>query len=240
MEFLWSAFILGIISNVHCLAMCGPLAFSLPIHQASTSAQLMYAAWYNLARILMYVLLGVLAASMGNSIFSANFQSTVSIVAGILLIASVFVPNLARRLQSTMNVQFFNRGLGKLYTQLMQKPKLINLGIIGAINGLLPCGMVYIALVGALLSGGALNGGLYMLSFGLGTLPVMMASPVLGSRIRKMIGTKWNFLIPIYIFLFGVLLILRGANLGIPYVSPEIVKDGDKTELHCHPAENEN
>lgn len=97
-----------------------------------------------------------------------------------------------------------------------------SLGLLGLLNGLLPCGLVYVALAGAVSQGSLLAGSGYMLVFGLGTLPMMLAVSLSGKLLPPALRLKLNGAIPVGICLLAGLLILRGMSLGIPYVSPDL------------------
>ena len=91
---------------------------------------------------------------------------------------------------------------------------------IGYLNGLLPCGLVYMAIFGALATGNAWEGSLYMALFGLGTVPLMTTAIYLGNFLTKTIKQRVLKLIPAFVVVIGLLFIIRGLGLGIPYLSP--------------------
>lgn len=92
----------------------------------------------------------------------------------------------------------------------------------GAINGLLPCGMVYVALLNALLADSLGASFLAMIAFGVGTLPVMIFIPFMSNKIGVETRKKLNRSIPYVLTVVGLMIALRGMNLGIPFVSPRI------------------
>jgi hypothetical protein len=94
------------------------------------------------------------------------------------------------------------------------------------LNGLLPCGLVYVAMAGAVSRGTVLSGVGYMAAFGLGTMPTMLAISLSGKILPPSIRLKLRSAIPVSVFLLAALLILRGMSLGIPYVSPDLVAGG--------------
>jgi sulfite exporter TauE/SafE len=100
---------------------------------------------------------------------------------------------------------------------------------IGFLNGLLPCGMVYLALGSAIATGSVTGGGMFMMFFGLGTMPALMLVG-LGGQIFgfKYVLQKW---MPYMIATMGMVLILRGMNLGIPFLSPHIELNNN---IICH------
>ena len=104
--------------------------------------------------------------------------------------------------------------------------------MIGILNGLLPCGMIYVALTSALATQNILQGGLIMTFFGIGTMPALIMVAIGGQYFGITIRKKIQNLLPIFIFTVGVLLILRGMNLGIPFISPHLGIGVDK--ISCH------
>jgi hypothetical protein len=113
---------------------------------------------------------------------------------------------------------------------LLRTRSLGALGILGALTGLLPCGLVYVACVGATATGGLLRGVEYMAAFGVGTVPMMLALGLSGKLIHASVRTKLVRLVPVSVCVLAALLILRGLSLGIPYVSPDLSAAG----ASCH------
>ncbi len=218
----WAAISIGLVSSFHCLGMCGPIAFALPLNRNSLLSQLLGALVYNLGRLTTYGILGLAFGLIGKSLVLAGAQRFLSVSAGIFMILSVVLP----KISAAVNIDAFTfKYIGKLksaFGQLFKKSSLESLFLIGVLNGLLPCAMVYIALAGAVAEGNMLDGMIFMLFFGAGTLPMMYTSSILGSFITLKVRNKLQKLIPIMIFIIGVLFVLRGMNLGIPYVSPAI------------------
>jgi sulfite exporter TauE/SafE len=98
-----------------------------------------------------------------------------------------------------------------------------SLVLLGALNGLLPCGLVYVALAGAVARGTLADAVLYMAFFGLGTMPTMLAIGLSGKICPPAWRLKLRGAIPAGVCLVAGLLILRGMGLGIPYLSPSLV-----------------
>jgi len=222
-----TAFIIGLSGSFHCIGMCGPLALALPFKYNTFAANLLAKFLYNLGRITTYSFLGIIIGLLGLQVMLSGYQQSISIGLGILLfIFGIIYLFKAQVLSNNLFINFLKKSLGRF----LQKKQIHTLFIIGLLNGLLPCGLVYIALSGAILTDSPLEGGLYMLGFGLGTLPAMLSI----SLANKIIPIKSrNFikrLTPYFIFLFALLLILRGLNLNIPLLSPKM----DKQAIHCH------
>lgn len=228
-----SSFLLGLFGSFHCIGMCGPIVLSLPYNNSNQSLS---ALQYNFGRILAYGTLGLIFGIFGKGLIINGIQQWVSIFAGILLIVSVFAPKLIGiKWVIFKPLQFFYSGVKNKLSYLFKSRSKYRLLGIGFINGFLPCGLVYIALVTALLSSSILDAVLAMLMFGLGTSPslivLMYSSKIISANLRLKI-TKF---IPVFIVLLGLIFILRGLGLGIPYISPnnEVLKPSI-TQESCH------
>jgi len=222
-----TALILGLAGSMHCLGMCGPIVLALPDKNSSAKITFfMGRLYYNLGRVITYVILGFVFGALGQVISLAGFQSTLSIVLGILVIASLFLP-LSKTLDFFTNNSLWKKTLG----QLFRKKSYSALAGIGLLNGFLPCGLVYTALAGASAGGDVLYGGAFMLMFGLGTIPALIVLSFVGKQTKL----NWRGLVkralPAMALILGSLLILRGLSLGIPYISPDLSKKGTKKEL---------
>lgn len=218
----WAAITIGLVSSFHCLGMCGPIAFALPLNRSSVWSQFIGAFTYNLGRLTTYGTLGLLFGLIGKSLVMAGAQRFLSVTAGVFMILSVVLP----KISASVNIDAFTfKYIGKLksaFGQLFQKSSLISLFLIGLLNGLLPCAMVYIALAGAVAEGDMLGGMAFMVYFGIGTLPMMYSASILGAFLTVNLRNKLQKAIPVMVFIIGVLFILRGMNLGIHYLSPKI------------------
>lgn len=235
---LLSAFILGLVGNFHCLGMCGPIALAIPLKDNSTSTRLLSILIYNAGRIFTYTLLGALIGFIGKGVFLMGFQQKLSIILGAaIIIYAVFI--IVKRKSSLLNnllATKFYRLKNAMGSFLRKKTYDANL-LLGLLNGLLPCGMIYIALAGALASESVFSSAAFMLFFGLGTLPVMMILPWVATYISSNVRIRLNKIIPYTLLVFGLLLILRGSNLGIPYLSPQVVTEQPAligADIYCH------
>jgi sulfite exporter TauE/SafE len=108
--------------------------------------------------------------------------------------------------------------------------------IIGFLNGLLPCGLVYMAVFGAIALGQPLKGSVYMALFGIGTIPLMTTAIYLGNFLTNNIKQRILKVIPVVVVVIGLLFILRGLGLGIPYVSPseKVAVEQVSSQYECH------
>lgn len=222
MIFIWSAISLGLVSNFHCLGMCGPIALAVPVKSHSISSKLTSILTYNSGRIFTYAIIGGIFGIFGQGISMVGFQQQLSLFLGILIILSAIailidrktsflsqlLPSQALKLQKTMG-------------SYLRKQGYMNNFVLGFLNGLLPCGLVYFALVGALSTGSFINGILFMIFFGIGTLPVMVLMPWIKDLLTVNFRSKLQKSVPIFLLVFGAILFFRGANLGIPFLSPK-------------------
>ena len=232
---LLSAVILGLLSSFHCVGMCGPIAFVLPVDRTNKYKQGYQTLLYHLGRLLAYSSIGLLFGLLGKGLYIAGFQQRLSILLGILMIALVLIP--LRILNKYNFSKPVYRGIGIIKSKLglyLKKKSSKAIFTIGFFNGFLPCGMVYMALVGAVATSEFYLGGLYMFLFGLGTIPVMTVAVYSKNIFSLNIRNKVQKAIPVFVVLIGLLFILRGLGLGIPYVSPKDVKlHVQNTPIEC-------
>ncbi|HEV7380931.1 MAG TPA: sulfite exporter TauE/SafE family protein, partial [Dyadobacter sp.] len=170
------AFTMGLMSSFHCIGMCGPIALALPVQNGNHFQQFAALAIYNSGRALTYGILGFLIGSVGASLAWIGYLRYLSILAGVAMLVYVFW---AAKLESYLHTPiFWQKGVGfvkKKMSDMLRSRKMSSWFLLGSFNGLLPCGMVYLALISSVATGSMAGGGLYMLLFGLGTMPMMMA-----------------------------------------------------------------
>lgn len=234
---LLSAFIFGLLGSFHCVGMCGPIAFLLPLDRKNNTKRVMQLLSYHLGRLLTYSVLGLIFGIIGKSLNLFGFQQQLSIIIGILMITFIVIPT------RVFNRYNFSKPLYKLVGKVkkamgseLKKKSPGTFFTIGYLNGLLPCGLVYMAIFGALGTGNAWEGSLYMIIFGLGTIPLMTTAIYLGNFLTTSVKQYILKAIPVFVVVIGMLFILRGLGLGIPYVSPsEMVTVEKATAKHsCH------
>jgi len=231
---LWTAFVVGLFGSLHCIGMCGPITLALPGFQNHLPRVVSSRLLYNLGRTLTYAFMGAVIGLAGEGISLAGAQRWLSIVSGVLLIVIVLIPvSVSSRFQLLKPAYSFTEYLKKKFGRLLKTSSVSSVFLIGILNGFLPCGLVYVALAGALATGGLVEGTLYMAFFGIGTIPLMFAFSVFGQFIGVNVRRKFNKIVPVFIVLLGVIFILRGLNLGIPYISPKLGAGG----MHSHQTE---
>lgn len=232
---LWTALIFGLLGSFHCIGMCGPIAFMLPVSRDNELKKFIQVLLYHAGRLLAYSTIGLAFGIVGKTLNLFDLQQHLSILTGILMISVILIPSLAT---SKSNISGpITLAIGKIKSSmggLLKKKSPDMFFTIGVLNGFLPCGLVYLAVFGAVASGTALQGSLYMILFGLGTIPLMtsvvyskgLISPALRQQVRK--------LIPVFVVLIGIIFIIRGLGLGIPYLSPAPVAELISAEASCH------
>jgi len=235
---LITALTLGLIGSLHCAGMCGPIAIAIPLAKEGWLKKLSGGLLYNFGRILTYGALGAIFGLLGRGIKLAGLQQWASITIGIVMILSVLFPVIFRGKINIENV--LNKYAGHLtggFRKLLSMESQAALFIVGLINGLLPCGLVYLAVAGAINTNEVEMGIAFMMLFGLGTTPMLLGISLMGSVISLKWKKKVSKVIPAFIILLGLLFILRGMNLGIPYISPKTekleVKQEMKTDEPC-------
>ena len=232
---LYSAFIFGLISSFHCIGMCGPIAMMLPVDRTNQAKKITQIITYHIGRLSAYGAIGFIFGLLGKGFFLAGIQQNLSIFIGIAMIVVVLIPEkifarynfskpvyrLISKIKTVLGSQFRNKSYKSLFT-------------IGLLNGFLPCGMVYVALFGAIAMQSASLGVLYMVLFGLGTVPMMSSIVYINSFLTVPIRNKIQKVIPYVAVLIGCLFILRGLGLGIPYISPSNMSLFVQEDPNCH------
>lgn len=220
MTVILAGILLGLTSSLHCIGMCGPIAMAIPVDRSSQGKMLLGIGAYNIGRTLTYGILGLIVGSFGLSLATFGVLQWISIIAGVLLIVFAWRKYLID-LPWIPKIDL-NRHLNGIFGKVIRSNSRFKLLFLGMINGLLPCGMVYIALLNAILAGDIYSGAIAMIAFGIGTMPAMIAVSYTASRITGNLRVKLNRLVPYVMTVVGLLIVLRGLNLGIPYLSPEI------------------
>lgn len=230
-----SALVLGLLGSFHCIGMCGPIAFMLPVDRTNTFKKVSQIAIYHVGRLLAYSFIGLIFGLIGKSLYIFGFQQQLSIAIGILMIAVVLIP------QTIFNKYNFSKPVYKAISKVKSalgnafKRKTADTFLtIGFLNGFLPCGLVYMAVFGAIAGGNAFDGMLYMAIFGLGTIPLMTTAIYFSHFLKGAVRQKIQKAIPVFVVLIGILFVLRGLGLGIPYISPTPVYDVVSNSIDCH------
>jgi sulfite exporter TauE/SafE len=231
MSLIFTAISLGLLGSFHCVGMCGPIALALPLDRSSYLKKSAGILLYNFGRALTYAGFGVLFGLVGKGFAIFGLQQILSIVLGSLILFSVIIPSKYKpEFKFLQPFYTFINSLKYRMSDLFSRRSLPSLFSIGILNGLLPCGFVYLAVAGAVASGSASNGALFMAGFGLGTIPVMMMTSWFAHLVSMKFRERLSKVFPFVISAMAILMILRGMNLGIPYVSPKM----ESKEISCH------
>ncbi|MBK9626584.1 MAG: sulfite exporter TauE/SafE family protein [Flavobacteriales bacterium] len=230
---LAAAFVLGLAGSAHCIGMCGPIALAVPSSSPRWGARLLSTLILNSGRLFTYALLGLAFGAFGTGSRLAGLQQGVSIAAGVVLLLSVAVPGVLERWLPHGRVSLVIGRLRSVLGRNLRRTAPEALFLSGVLNGLLPCGLVYAAAIGSTVTGSLLSGVAFMVLFGLGTWPalvaVRMGGGLLGTDFRQFLRRTSPYLVSAV----AVLMILRGLELGIPFVSPgEITRPLQATNCH--------
>jgi sulfite exporter TauE/SafE len=232
---LYSALLFGLISSLHCIGMCGPIAMMLPVNKSNPAEKVIQILIYHIGRLTAYASLGLIFGLLGRGFYMAGIQQQLSIAVGILMIVIVVVPErefmkynfskpvyrLLSKIKSNLGNQFKRKSPDAFFT-------------IGLLNGFLPCGLVYAALFGAIAMQNLTLSVTYMILYGIGTIPMMSAVVYLSNLLSIPVRNKLQKIIPIVAVFIGIMFIFRGLGLDIAYLSPSDTNLFVKANASCH------
>lgn len=215
--------------------MCGPIAMMLPVDRSNEAKKITQIITYHIGKLTAYGTLGLIFGLLGRSFYLAGMQQQLSIIVGILMILVAIIPErifakynfskpvykVITKVKSSLGQQFKNKSYKSLFT-------------IGLLNGFLPCGMVYVALFGAIAMQNVSLGIGYMILFGIGTIPMMVAVVYASGLISFSFRGTIQKAIPLVAVIIGMLFIIRGLGLDIPYLSPSNMSLFVQLEANCH------
>ncbi len=224
------ALLMGFTGSLHCAGMCGPIVWIMPFQAYKGFKKVIALGLYHTGRISVYAFLAVILHSF-RSLFDPKMQQYISIILGAtLLVAGIlsFIPNHFIKFKLPWAEQ-----VKKQLGNIIGKPGLSTIAIAGMLNGLLPCGLVYMALSASLTATTTLQSVAMMYIFGIGTLPMLVSITLLKTKLAFLRTNNVRKLVPVVVFAFGCLFILRGMNLGIPYLSPKVVIAHNEIKSCC-------
>jgi len=233
-EIISIAFVMGLAGSLHCIGMCGPIAFSLAPAGRTTGERLQASLLYNAGRVISYSWLGLVAGLAGKVIVAPRLQQFVSIALSLLMVIYLVFQYRGIKAGSASPFQHLFLKLRAILGRLLNLRSRSSFLGVGLLNGLLPCGTIYLALASSFLTGTSLKGSLFMAAFGLGTFPAMFATVFFGSLLSYELRSKIRRGVPLILGLTAALLLLRGLNLGIPYLSPSGATDASAASVVCH------
>ncbi len=216
---------MGLLSSFHCLGMCGPIALALPVGSDSKIARFIGILTYNLGRAITYALLGLAFGTIATTVKWMGYFKYLSIAAGVIMIAYVlFYSKIEKYTSQFSPIQsFLSRLKSKMGLQLRKKNKAAWF-VLGNLNGLLPCGMVYLALISSMATGSSIKSAAFMFIYGIGTFPMMVGIGYFKQLITPVIRTKMRYLVPIMLSIAGLVLIFRGL----------LINYSDSSDSHSH------
>lgn len=229
-QIIISGFSLGILSSFHCVGMCGPLALSIPIQEKSVQKKILKSALYNIGRISTYAFFGLLFGIVGRGFFLSGFQQYFSICIGAIILFFLIFQFVKKPFSIAQKI---NQKVQQLVLLFLNKEENYKMYLFGVANGLLPCGMVYLAIAAAVTFGNINSSILFMIFFGIGTFPAMMTLSLFRFSIHSKSRAFIKRLTPLVMAIMGLMLIARGLNLGVPYLSPQIQSSAAKKAI-CH------
>ncbi len=224
------AFVMGLTGSLHCAGMCGAIVWVMPFKVFTGFRRVLAISLYHLGRISVYAGMAAVLHSF-RSLFDPQVQQVVSVGLGVVLLiagAISFFPGVLKTAGRVPWSGYVTRQLGSF----IGHPGLGKILVAGMLNGMLPCGLVYMALSASMSATTLPSVVGFMYVFGLGTLPLLLSITLLKGRINLRIPAARK-LVPVVTFFFGCLFILRGLNLGVPYISPKIVVTGGKMIHSC-------
>ncbi len=212
------AFFIGLFGSIHCIGMCGPLAFAIPIAENKWWLVVGDKVLYNIGRIVTYSFLGLLIGFIGKQLWVYGLQQGISLLSGLLIILAGLTRLFKMRVTNNKVLSTIMLPVNKLLGYALRHHS--GHFIIGLINGLLPCGFVYLALAGAINTPTPATAATFMFWFGTGTFPLMLIATIGSGFIGPIVRRRINRVIPYVMVCLGFWFILRGLNLDIPYLSP--------------------
>ncbi|RZK50789.1 MAG: sulfite exporter TauE/SafE family protein [Pedobacter sp.] len=211
---------IGFLGSLHCGLMCGPLVLALPIDAKSSSSNFWMHMQYQIGRILTYGVFGFILGSLGTALTNFTGHGLLTLILGIILFSIAFLYLISTTFRKKLNeISFQHAPFVKYFSRFYGTP--IWPFMAGVLNGLLPCGMVYLALATAINSKNALESALFMISFGVGTLPLLLSVAFGGVYLKRYFSFDMRKMLPWFAMTLGILLIFRSLHLGIPFLSPE-------------------
>lgn len=219
---VWTGFVFGLFGSIHCAGMCGPIAMALPGLNRSRREWIFGRVLYNLGRVVTYGLMGFILGFFGFGFSLIGLQQWVSILAGVILLLNVVLPSSVTSgllHAKPINLPDFFK---TPFRNLINNGSMASLFMIGILNGLLPCGFVYLALVGAVGMANPIESSFFMILFGLGTVPVMFTVSIMTGFLTVERRAKLSTIFPYITAVVAIILILRGLSLGIPMISPDL------------------
>ncbi len=230
-----TGFAFGFLGSLHCIGMCGPIVLALPVGTQRMFRYTVGRLLYNLGRVVTYSIMGGVLGLVGAGLSFAFLQQNVSIIAGATILLAMVVRRFSRvALPSPLSPAHLLLRLQGKIASLLRESALPPLFFLGVLNGVLPCGFVYLAITTAAVTADVFQGMLFMTGFGIGTMPAMVGFSFFPRLVSRGLRAKISRILPAFTILVGVLLIVRGMNLGIPFISPRLSGSDASEMMHHH------
>lgn len=225
-ELLSQGFLLGLLGSLHCVGMCGPLVLALPKSNNLWLGSLLE----NFGRALTYTLLGAGMGAIGSTFSIIGLQKSITLGMGFLILISLCLSSSFKlKFLNAIGWQKYTRFIHRLWKPFFVKRTYTSLLTLGLIHGLLPCGLVYVALARSTISSSPTQGAIFMFAFSLGTIPSLLFTTVFGKKLFNQLPFQPKLILKIGLLCVASLFILRGLSLGIPYISPNL-----QSSQSCH------
>jgi sulfite exporter TauE/SafE len=204
MNWVVTALIMGLAGSFHCVGMCSPLVMAATAHNPFLLSKVIY----NSGRVLVYGILGALAAAVGSSWIQVTQQNYLSLAMGIVFLF------LGLGMFKKLKIPFITGGVSQILSHFRKwfgywLPARTHAStlVLGMLNGLLPCGLTYMAVASCFILPGAADGFWFMMVFGLGTWPVMVGITWMANGFMRKIS--YQRVTTTLFLLTGILLIGR-------------------------------
>lgn len=234
MEIL-AGFVFGFAGSLHCIGMCGPIVLAMPVGEKGWLGFILTRVTYHLGRVVTYMFMGLFVGMLGGRLFLPLLQQDFSVIAGGIIVLGAILPRLTKF--SLSSLPLFGKAtqhLQRLIGDLLREGSVPSLFALGMANGLLPCGFVYVAMTAAAVTANPVSGLFFMAGFGLGTVPAMVGFSLFPRFASVRVRTRVSAILPAFTVLVGVLLIVRGLNLGIPFISPKLSSGPGQQMMRPH------
>jgi len=187
----------GLLGGGHCVGMCGGIVGAVSMHLPQSKSKVPFLLSYNVGRILSYTFAGVIAGLVGASSFFLKhvlpIQHVLYGISSLMLIALGLY--LADIWHGVTHLEGAGKGIWKTLQPFSKRyipvQNIKQAFFLGSLWGWLPCGLVYSVLIAAIATGSAINGGLAMLAFGLGTLPTLLTMGMAAVRLKTVLQNIW-------------------------------------------------
>lgn len=212
-------FLIGVLTSLHCVAMCGGINLAQSVNSAKNSpSALMPNLLYNLGRVISYTIIGGIVGGIGSVVsIGGGFRGAVAVFAGVFMVIMglnmLNVLPVLRRFNLRMP-KFVGKKLGRKAAAMTKKKGLGSSFYIGLLNGLMPCGPLQSMQLYALSAGSAFLGALSMFLFSIGTVPLMFLLGAVSTKLNKKFTDKMLSVCALLVVVLGVGMLNNGLALS--------------------------